>query len=408
MIPTVNLDLSAAAFKANPYPAFARLRAETPICRMSMPTGESAIFVSRYADVSALLKDKRFVKDAANALTPDQQAQQRRIPGFLSPLTRNILALDDPDHARLRKLVQAVFTPRRIDALESQIFSASAALLDQLHGKTRFDLIADYALPLPVRVISDLLGVPLKDQARFARWSHAIIKLGTTSPLAAILQMPAVLSYLRYLKQLIRMKRRSPADDLVSALIGAQEDDGALTEAELMAMISILLSAGHETTTNLIGNGMLTLARHPDARAQLIADPALIEPGIEELLRFEGPVEMSTPRYASADIALCGQTVPRGTMIFGIIASANRDDTSFSAADSVLPGRSPNRHLTFGEGGHYCLGASLARMEGRVAFAHLFERFPHLRPVDHDGALRWRANMILRGIEQLPVQVAPR
>jgi cytochrome P450 len=405
VIPTLTISLSDPAFKADPFPTYARLRDQAPVCRIATSRSESAIFVSRYADVSALLKDKRFVKDPANALTSEQQAQARRIPGFLSPLTRNILALDDPDHARLRKLVQAVFTPRRIAALETQVEAASQALLEPLRRTSSFDLIADYALPLPVKVISDLLGVPTVDQARFARWSHALIKIGTVSPMAAIVQMPAILSFLRYLKRLIVMKKRDPADDLISALV-AQHLEDALSAEELMAMISILLSAGHETTTNLIGNGMLTLMRHPDARAQLLADPLLIDPAIEEMLRIEGPVEMSTPRYASADIAIGNVIVPQGATVFGIIASANRDSSQFAEADSVSIRRDPNRHLTFGEGGHYCLGASLARMEGRVAFTHLLEAFPDMRAASHDDQLRWRPNMVLRGLLRFPVKTA--
>jgi cytochrome P450 len=404
MIPTVDIALNDHAFKADPFPVYAQLREQTPVCRIATSRKESAIFVSRYADVSALLKDKRFVKDPANALTPEQLSRQRSIPAFLSPLMRNILALDDPDHARLRRLVQAVFTPRRIAALETQVVAASTVLLQALHRRSSFDLIADYALPLPVKVISDLLGIPPGDQARFARWSHALIKIGSVSPIGAILQMPAVLSFLRYLKRLIAMKRSDPADDLVSALV-ARQQEGGLSGEELMAMISILLSAGHETTTNLIGNGMLTLMRHPAAREALLADPLLIDSAIEELLRFEGPVEMSTHRYASENIELGGYIIPQGATVHGIIASANRDDRQFSDPNQVNIARDPNRHLTFGEGGHYCLGASLARMEGRVAFTHLLERFPNLRATGAGDHLRWRPNMVLRGLERFPVEI---
>jgi cytochrome P450 len=405
MIPTFAVNLSDPAFKANPFPVYARMRDEMPIGRVATSRGETAIVVTRYAEVSALLNDKRFVKDAANALTPEQLARQRRIPGFLSPLTRNMLGLDDPDHMRLRKLVQAVFTPRRIAALEAQVVEASQTLLQPLQRRSSFDLIADYALPLPVKVISDLLGVPLPDQTRFARWSHALIKIGTVSPIGAILQMPAVFAFLRYLKRLIAIKRSAPGDDLISALM-EQHEEGALSEEELMAMISILLSAGHETTTNLIGNGMLTLMRYPAARETLLADPALIDPAIEELLRFEGPVEMSTPRYASEDIDFGGFVIPRGETVYGIMASANRDDRQFSDPNSVNITRDPNRHLTFGEGGHYCLGASLARLEGRVAFTHLLSHFPNLRSVAADNRLCWRPNMILRGLEEFRVSAA--
>jgi cytochrome P450 len=402
MIPAIALNLADRVFKADPFPVYARLRAETPICQIATASGATAVFVTRYADVSALLKDKRFVKDPANALTPQQLAGQRRIPGFLSPLTRNILALDDPDHARLRRLVQAVFTPRRIAALEVQVVAASSALIQTLQNRSSFDLISDYALPLPVKVISDLLGVPDADQARFASWSHALIKIGSISPIGAILQMPGVLSFLRYLKRLIDMKRANPAEDLISALVGQNQED-AISADELMAMIAILLSAGHETTTNLIGNGMLTLMRHPAAREELLAKLHLIASSIEEMLRFEGPVEMSTHRYASQDIELGGIIIPQGSTVHGIIASANRDDRQFGNPSEFDIARNPARHLTFGEGGHYCLGASLARIEGRVAFAHLLDQFPKLRAAVPENQLRWRPNMVLRGLERFPV-----
>ncbi len=404
MIPLENTDLSKPEFKANPFPFYARLRAERPICRVPVSRGEEIIVLSRYDDVSAILKDPRLAKDPANALTPEQMSKQRKVPKFLSALFKNILALDDPDHARLRRLVQAVFTPRRVEALEAHAQKASTDLLDRLEKRQHFDLIADYALPLPVKVISDLLGVPHKDQTRFAHWSHALIKVGSAPPMSAVMLVPSILSFVRYLKKLIEMKRLEPADDLVTALVEAEQSGETLSSEELMAMISILLSAGHETTTNLIGNGMLALMRNPEQRERLAGDRALTETAIEELLRFEGPVEMSTHRYAREPIEIAGAIIPQGAVVMGAIASANRDESRFTAPDELDIGRAQNRHLTFGAGGHYCLGASLARMEGKIAFQDLFERLPELRLRGPVSDLNWRRGLVLRGLESFPVE----
>lgn len=404
MIPRISINLTDPAFKADPFSTYAQLRADTPICRVAISRREEAVLLTRYADVSALLKDQRFAKDAVNACTPEQLRKIPRVPKFVVPLTRNILALDDPDHARLRRLVHAVFTPRRVAALEARTIAASAALLEPLTRRSSFDLIADYALPLPVKIISDLLGVPDRDQGKFATWSHALIKAGSATPIRAAMLMPGILSFLRYLKRLIAMKQADPGDDVVSALVALQQEGDRLSSDELMAMISILLSAGHETTTNLIGNGMFALMGNPVARDRLRDDPALSETAVEELLRFAGPVEMSTHRYARETLEIAGRTLDQGTLVLGSIASANRDVRQFVDPDRIDLGRSTNRHLTFGEGGHYCLGASLARLEGRIAFRDILAHFPKMRLRVTPDQLRWRRGLVLRGIECLPIE----
>ena len=402
-LPFENVPVSTSAFKADPYPFYSRLRAERPVCRVPLMRGQDVVIVTRYDDVSELLKDQRFAKDPANALTAAQLAKLRKPPKFLSPLTRNMLALDDPDHARLKRLVQAAFTPRRIAELETRVQAASNELLDRLSNRKRFDLITDYALPLPVAVVSDLLGIPKADQTRFARWSHAIIRVGSAS-LGVLLLLPQILAFLRYLKKLIAMKRADPGDDLVSALVQNEAAGDHLDGEELMAMIAILLSAGHETTTNLIGNGMLELMRNPAERERLVAAPKLIEAAIEELLRFASPVEMSTQRYAREAVEIASVTIPQGAMVMGVIASANRDERQFQNPDRLDVGRAKVRHLTFGEGGHYCLGAALARLEGRIAITDILSRMPNLSLAITDEKLRWRPGMVLRGLESLPCQ----
>jgi cytochrome P450 len=349
--------------------------------------------------VSALIKDNRFVKDPVNAGLPPL-----RMPGFMRPLTRNMLGMDDPDHARLKKLVMAAFTPRRVDQMRERTAITSTKLLDQLAHRKQIDLIADYALPLPVTVISDLLGVPTQDQAKFARWSGALIHAGR-SQMSGLLALPGIIRFLRYLKSLIALKRIDPKDDLVSALVAAESGGDTLSSEELMAMVAILLSAGHETTVNLIGNGIHTLLTHPNALQQLRIEPQIITSAVEELLRFSGPVATLTHRYAKADAEIASVHIPKGSLVFGFVASANRDDQQFENAETLDLTRTANRHLSFGEGGHYCVGASLARMEGAIAINDLLKRFPNMKLAQPAESLRWTEGLVLRGLTRLPVQV---
>ena len=395
-------DITSPEFKFRSQETYAQLREQGPVSRVAAGPFGTAVLLTRYADVAAMLKDPRLAKDAANALTPAQMARQHRSPRMFAPLSRNMLSLDDPDHARLRRLAQAAFTPRRVEQLHGQVKAASRALLDTLASRASFDLIAEYALRLPVSVISDLLGVPKADQVRFARWSHAMIRAGTTR-LSMLLQLPGMLAFLQYLKRLIASKRAEPADDLVTALVRAEDEGGQLDADELMAMVAILLSAGHETTTNLIGNGTLALLQHPAECDRLRADRGLTEAAVEELLRFASPIETSTPRWARVDMEIAGQGVTRGELVLGAIASANRDDAQFNDAGRLDLGRSPNRHLTFGEGGHYCVGAALARLESGIAFRDLLASWPMLRLAAPAENVRWKRGPVLRGLEQLPV-----
>jgi cytochrome P450 len=353
------IELASASHKAAAHSIYAWLRTDTPVCRINLSRRQTGWLLTRYEDVSILLKDDRFAKDPANALTSDMLAKQPRIPGFLAPLTRNMLGMDDPDHARLKKLVQAGFTPKRMEQLVGRTEEIAERLIHGFKGKGKFDLISAFALPLPVTVISELLGVPEADQARFAHWSQILLSAPTDS-WRIILALPGMVSFIRYLRKLIAMKRREPADDLVSSLVALEAGGDRLSGEELQAMIAILLSAGHETTTNLIGNGILALLRHPGQREQLRSQPALAPQAVEELLRYDGPVEASTLRFARSDIEIAGQPVARGDIVLGSVLSANRDERQFTNPDALNLERMPNRHLTFGEGGHYCVGAALA------------------------------------------------
>ena len=360
-----SVQIASPAFKSDPFPFYARMRAEKPVCRVNLPTKQEAWLVARYDDVARLLKDPCLAKDPANTMTAQQLASQPNPPRMFAPLTRNMLGLDDPDHARLKRLVQAGFTPRRIAGLIGRTREIAERLLDGLDRKPEFDLVSDFAMPLPITAISELLGVPKADRARFARWSHTLL----STPLGSwrvVFSLPDIILFMRYLRKLVTLKRREPDDDLVSALVAIEADGDKLSGDELLAMIAILLSAGHETTTNLIANGTAALLQHPHAFEQLRAQPELMGTAIEELLRFAGPVAHSTFRYAREDMEIAGTHIPKGAIVLGLIASANRDERQFADLDMLDPARVPNRHLTFGEGGHYCIGAALDSLSLRL------------------------------------------
>jgi cytochrome P450 PksS len=407
---SASANIASPAHKADPYPFYARLRAETPVHQVTLPDKQTAWLVTRYADVAAVLKDERFIKDRLNALTPGQAAKQPWVPGILKPLARNMLDVDSPDHSRLRALVQKAFTPRLIETMAGRVQALTDHLLDQLlekgRGNAQVDLIRHYALPIPTTIIAEMLGVPVADQHKFHRWSSAIVS-SNASGWGMFLAIPKALAFLLYLRKLIAARRAVPQADLVSALVEAEEAGDRLSGDELLAMVFLLLIAGHETTVNLIGNGTLALLENPDQMERLRQDPALIRSAVEELLRYASPLETATERYAREDVTIEGVTIPRGGMVFAALASANRDERQFRSPDLLDLAREPNRHLAFGLGVHYCLGAPLARLEGQIAINTLLRRAPGLRLAVAPGALRWRKGLVLRGLAELPVVFGP-
>jgi cytochrome P450 len=397
-------DLASPAFKANPYPFYARLRGEAPVWRATLRDRRTAWLVTRYEDVARVLKDDTFAKDKLNAMDPEQRAKTPWVPGFLKPLERNMLDLDDPDHARLRALVSKAFTPRLIERLRGRIETLCEELLDSMQRirehRDGIDLVVGYALPLPATVIAELLGVPAEDQVRFHRWSNRLVSVSSGRDMLRTL--PAALSFVRYLRRLVERRRADPEDDLITALIRVEEAGAKLSEDELLAMAFLLLVAGLETTVNLIASGTLALLEHPEQAERLRRDPSLMKPAVEELLRYTSPVEMATERYAREDTEIAGTTIPRGELVLAVLGSANRDERQFEDPEALDLARDPNRHLAFGRGGvHHCLGAPLARMEGQIALNALLRRFPGVRLAPE--TLRWRRGLFLRGLERLPL-----
>ncbi len=399
MYERTDIDLTDPQFRIDPYPIYARLRAEAPICRVRAGFFGRAWLITRYDDVAAAIRDERFTKDFRKVRRPE--AQFLRI---LGPLNRHMLNVDPPDHTRLRALVQKAFTTRFVEDLRPRIESLAERLLDRVKGHPHMDVVRDYAQPLPTIVIAEMLGVPVEDRERFQRWSADVVDF--SGPLSLVKAVPAAWALWRYIRGLVNLRRRRPERDLISALVAAEEAGDKLNEDELLAMVGILLLAGFETTVNLIGNGTLTLLENREEMDRLRAQPSLMPSAVEELLRYDSPIKLATPRWTVSEVTFAGVKIPPYAGLAIAIASANRDPQQFDNPEALNLAREPNRHLSLGQGIHYCLGAPLARLEGQIAFTTLLRRFPCMRLVVSRESIRWRNSMALRGLESLPVSLS--
>lgn len=359
------------------------------------------LYVIGYPEAKQILGDyRRFVKDIRNTLPPEQRSQFEPETDMFSLLYDNMLNSDQPAHTRLRALVSKAFTNRHIQSLAPRIQEITNQLIDSFKAEGEIDLIEAYAFPLPIIVICELLGIPIEDRDKFRKWSHAFI--GIADDEQSYVQL--LTDFVRYIGQMIADRRSHPRDDLISGLVHAEENGARLSEQELYSMIALLIVAGHETTVNLIGNGMLAILRYPDQAALLRREPQLIDVAIEEFLRYTGPVEMATTRYAAEDIEIGGTFIRAGTPIIVILAAANRDPAVFQDAAELNVTRESNKHLGFGYGVHYCLGAPLARLEARIAFNTLLKRMPAIRLSVPASQLKYNEGTIVHGLVRLPVR----
>ncbi len=390
------IDITQTQFRVDPYPMYARLRAEAPVCEVRAGVFGRAWLITRYEDVAAALRDERLTKNFRKVRRVDVQFLR-----LFGPLHRHMLNADPPDHTRLRALVQKAFTVRLVEAMRPRIEGLTHQFLDRVAGQGGMDVVRDYAVLLPTTVIAEMLGVPVSDRPRFLRWSSDLVDFGgLISVLKAALSSHALL---RYIRGLARLRSRHPRDDLITALVTAEEAGEKLNEAELLAMVSLLLIAGFETTVNLIGNGTLALLENRAALEQLRAQPELMPSAVEELLRYDSPIKLATPRWTLGETTVAGVNLPPNVLVAACISSANRDPAQFERPDELCLTRDPNRHLSLGQGIHYCLGAPLARLEAQIAFATLLQRFPNLRLAAPRHTLPWRRSAPLRGLESLPV-----
>lgn len=388
--------LFSRAFSEDPYAAYAELRASGPVHPIDFPEGATAFLVVDHEHGRAALADPRLSKDVSHSAVPVNGEQ------FFGG---TMLAMDPPDHTRLRGLMAKAFTSRRVERLRPRVQEITDGLLDGIAARGAADLIEDLAVPLPVRVICELLGVPASDRARFREWTAVLTVPALTSEARAH-RREVARAFNGYLTEVIAERRARPEDDLVSALITARDGDAALTEPELLSGIALLLIAGHETTVNLIGNGVLALLREPDQMALLRAKPELMPAAVEELLRYDGPVERASQRIALEDMEIAGTFVPKGAWVHVSLGAADRDPAVFDDPDRLDVTRAPKRHVAFGHGLHFCLGAPLARLEGQIAIGGLLDRFPGLALAVPPADLRHhRTGSIVRGLVALPVRV---
>ena len=388
----------AAAMARDPYPVYAKLRRRSPTHHSRLM---DALVLSRYADVDAVLRDHaRFSND------PDNR-RPGKIAAMPIPDQRSILFMDPPDHTRLRGLINKAFTRAAINALEPRIRALMGALLDAIDDPSGFDLMDAVAGPLPIMVIAEMLGVPQEDRAQFRRWSDQRARLlePTLTPAERQAAVATSEELDAYFLPLIRRRRAEPRDDIISGLAQAEERGDTLTETEMLLLLRLLLVAGTETTTNLIGNGVLALLRHPNQLQALREDPNLILGAVDELLRYDSPVQMDL-RSAREDCALNGAALRRGQDVLLLLGSANRDPEVFADPDRLDFSRPKQDHIAFGRGIHYCLGAALARLEGRVAVEMLLERFASLRLLTSRPT--FRNSVVLRGLQTLPLGARPR
>lgn len=389
-------------FRIDPYPSYRRLRETAPVYKSPVLR---SIILSRHRDVSALLSDERFLTDRTQATLAKRMGMFEALePRLRDAVTKSLLMIDAPDHTRLRRLVSRAFTPRVISRLEDRVEELVAELLDEMANKPDPDLIRDLGDPLPLLVIAEMLGVPVEDRAQLKSWSNAAASI--LDPLQAEGGMSSIEEAFEglsaHLDRVFADRRANPKDDLVSALVAVEEQGDVLSEAELVSLCLLILVAGNETTTNLIGNGMLALLRHPEERRRLQDDPSIAKTAIEELLRFDSPVQ-TTDRVARENLELHGYRVKKGDVVGVILGAANRDPEVFADPERLDLTREDNPHLSFGHGVHFCLGAQLARLEGRIAITRLLERFPNL-----DGEKEpksWKRSLVLRGLTSLPLDL---
>jgi cytochrome P450 len=379
------------------HTAYAKLAAATPVRRIMLPTGEPAWLITGYDEVRQALHDPRLIKSDA---TQANRGRDLLPPEVFAAKSHHMLNHNPPNHTRLRRLVTAAFTRRRVERLAPRIQQITDELLDAMATAKQADLIDSFACPLPLTVICDLLGVPADHRPEFRRWSSIVVTGVLAGPDVFAAASTAMVSYLH---ELLDAKRAAPTDDLLSTLVAVRDGQDRLSEDELTSMVFLLLVAGHETTVNLIGNGVVALLTHPEQLTLLRTQPDRLPTAIEELLRFDGPLQVATFRWTAEPVEIGGVTIPAGEIVVPGLLAANRDPACAAQPDALDITRTDNPHLAFGHGIHHCLGAPLARMEGRIALGALLARFPQLRLAVPAEQLTWRLGVLMNGLATLPL-----
>jgi len=407
MTDTPKYGLYSKYFRQNSYAVFAEMRAHDPVIKQTGMDGSTPIwFVTRYEEAQqVLLDDAHFVRDPSLVFSEEEQ---KRIFGALDPqidsmLNNHMLNKDGEDHRRLRSLVSKAFTPKVIQNMRPRIEAIATELLDKVESYGSMELISDYAFPLPITVIAELLGIPIDNQSQFRKWSNAFVR-PTITPEEQQEAFGLLQEFAAYMQKLVADRRLHPGDDLLSALLHVEEAGDRLNASELFSMLSLLIVAGHETTVSLIGNAVLALLQNPNVSNELKSNHDVIPAAVEEFLRYDSPVERPLTRFVKEDIDLGGQQLKKGDLLIAIIGSANRDAAQFKSADMLDIHRKPNTHIAFGKGAHYCLGAPLARLEGEIALRVLFDRMPDLALDIAVAELEWRDVPTFHSLVRLPVK----
>jgi cytochrome P450 len=398
------IDLASQDFARDPFPTYAHMRAAGPVFQRRLALLGKTWIAATYQAASEVLKDdETFVMEAKKVGKTVLGGILRLLPGILRVFSDNMLAHDNPDHRRLRRLVEQAFSRHTVENMRGRIGVLCDGLLDSFAGRETVDLLDEWARPLPVAVISELLGLPEEDRPKFTRWVNALFQ--SVSLFGLLRAVPRIFTLLKYLRRHFEHCRRQPRPGLMTALVQAEQDGDKLSEDELLAMAFLLLFAGFETTVHLLSGGALALLKAPEQKERLLGDWSLLPSAVEELLRFVTPFQMSEARHVIRDVEFHGQTLRRGDRIAAHLGAANSDPARFPDPEKLDVTRSSNPHLTFGSGTHFCLGAQLARIEAQIGFERLFTRYPRLALAVADSELSYRRNPLLRALVALPVRL---
>jgi cytochrome P450 len=398
------VDLASQGFARDPFPTYTRLREANPVFETRLPLFGKTWMAASYQAASEVLKDdETFVMEPKKVGKTLFSGILRLLPRILRVFSDNMLRHDNPDHRRLRRLVEQAFSRHTVESMRGRISVLCDGLLDGLAGRETVDLLEAWARPLPVAVICELLGLPEEDRPMFTRWAKTLFRSPTL--FGMLLAAPTLFRLQKYLRRQFAQCRRQPRPGLMTALVQAEQDGDTLSEDELLAMAFLLLVAGFETTVHLLSGGTLALLQAPEQKERLVGDWSLLPPAVEELLRFVSPVQMSEPRFVMRDLEFHGRSLGRGDYIVAWLGAANTDPARFPDPDKLDLSRSPNPHVSFGSGMHFCLGAQLARSEAQVGFERLFTRYPKLALAVADSELKYSGNMLLRALVALPVRL---
>lgn len=398
------IDLLSKVMFDDPFEIYAHLRAERPVARATWPAQlkGGGYIVTRYEDVVRVHTDKVFSSDANKHGT---MPLPRWAPTTFKLLTQSMVFKDDPEHARLRSLVSRAFTPKLVQSMSDDVDRVVAKYIERISGRAEVDLVEDFAVQVPLEVISRMLGIGGADADQFHQWLKKFADSTTNGPLDLVKALPAARKMRKMFVRLAEDRRSSPDDRLITALVEACDGGDRLDDVEMQAMILLLLLAGHDTTSNLISTATVSLLDNPDQLERLRRDPGLIDTAVEELLRYNSPVPCGAPRFTLDDVEMSGTTLSAGSKVLGMIISANRDESVFPEPNTLDLTRSPNKHLAFAFGPHFCLGSQLARLEGRAALLALVQRFDEIELAVQRSALRFKRTPSLRGFQTVPVRL---